>query len=75
MTDTVLQKLLNNCDNEQLEIIAGIVLRIAAGKAERYTGQIVFQVNMHQGGLGDMGVSRNEIVRLQKKRGVRSGGL
>jgi hypothetical protein len=70
-----LQKLIANFDDEQIEILSGIALRMAAGKAERYTGQINFQVNMHMGGLGDMGVSRNEIVRLQKKRGVRSGGM
>jgi len=70
-----LAKLLANFDDDQVEIISGVALRMAAAKAERYTGQINFQVNMHMGGLGDMGVSRNEIVRLQKKRGVRSGGV
>lgn len=70
-----LQRILSNLDEAQMEIISGFVLRVAAASAERWTGQIVFSVNMHQGGLGDMGVSRNEVVRLQKKRGVRSGGI
>lgn len=70
-----LQRILSNLDDAQLEIISGFVMRVAAASAEKWTGQIVFSVNMHQGGLGDMGVSRNEVVRLQKKRVVRSGGL
>jgi len=75
MTPSSIQKLLNNFSEQQLEIIAGMAVRIASASSEKWTGQIVFSVNMHQGGLGDMGVSRNEVVRLTKKRGVRSGGL
>ena len=75
MMPTALQQLLNNFSEAQLETIAGIALRIAAASSEKWTGQIVFSVNVHQGGLGDTGIQRNEVMRLSKKRGVRSGGV
>lgn len=70
-----LQRLLSNLDDAQTEIIAGIAVRIATAKSEKWTGQITFVVNVGQGGFGDMSVNRNEVVRVQKKRTVRSGGL
>ena len=67
--------LLENFDTDQLEIITGIVLRLAAVRAERWTGKINFEINANQGGFGDMHVNRGEVVRLQKKRRVRSSGI
>jgi len=75
LSETDLQRMISNMDHSQLEILSNIALRIASAAAERWTGQITFSVNMHMGGLGDMGVNRGEVVRLQKKRGVRSGGV
>jgi len=75
MINADLQRLWQNLDDDQQEIIAGIVLRMASAKAERWTGQVSFIVNFGQGGIGDMQVNRGEVVRLQKKRKVRDSGL
>jgi len=70
-----IQTLIGNMDGVQLEILSNIALRIATASAERWTGQITFSVNMHLGGFGDVEINRRDVLRLQKKRGVRSGGL
>jgi len=75
MNKTDLQHLIANLNDSQAEIVAGFVIRVVTAAAEKWTGQINFSVNLAQGSMGDMGVSRNEVVRLTKKRGVRSGGL
>ena len=69
------QRLCQNLDDDQQEIIAGIVLRMAAVKAEKWTGQVTFVLNTHIGTISDMHFNKGEIVRLQRKRKVRDGGL
>jgi len=75
LTENEISKLLRNFDETQLEIMAGIAVRIASVKAERWSGQITFVVNASQGGFGDMQINRGEIMRIGKTRRVRSGGL
>ena len=67
-----LEKLLKNLGNDQLEIIAGIALRMAEISSERWTGKITFDINVNQGGIGDMHVNRGEVVRIKKTRQVRT---
>ena len=67
-----LEQLLNNFDETQLDILAGIAVRMAGIKAEKWTGQITFVLNSNQGAFGDTHVNKGEIIRTQKKRKVRS---
>jgi len=69
MTD--LERLLNNFDSDQMEILSVIASRMAALKSERWTGRINFELNSNQGGLCDVHVNRVEVVRLKKQRSVR----
>lgn len=62
-------------DDDQLDVIAGIAMRLAAASTERFTGKISFEANLNQGIVGDIHVNRFEVVRLKRIRGVRSGGI
>lgn len=70
-----LNRLLQNLDDTQIELVASFAVRVAAACAERWTGQLTFVVNLAEGGLGDLGISRKDVVWLQKKRVVRNGGI
>lgn len=61
-----LQQLIANCDDDQCEILAGIVLRVMSIKAERWTGNLALSLNAVSGVVADMHVNRGEVVRLRK---------
>jgi|WetSurMetagenome_2_1015567.scaffolds.fasta_scaffold125088_1 hypothetical protein len=75
MISQELQRLINNFSDEQIEILAGIAVKMATIQTERFTGQMTFILNVHQGGLGDMHINKGEIFRPQKKRRIRSEGI
>ena len=60
---------------DQIDVIISIAVRIATAGAEGFTGQIRFEANMNQGVIGDMHVQRGEVVKVGRKRAVRSGGV
>jgi len=66
MVKSDLQQLIDNCDDDQCEIIAGIVLRVMSIKAERWTGNLALSLNAVSGVVADMHVNRGEVVRLRK---------
>lgn len=70
-----LNRLLQNFDDDQLEIMSAIALRIAAISAEKFTGSVTVVFNANQGALGDTHVNKTEVLRIQKKRKSRDGGL
>ena len=75
MVKSDLIRIIDNFDEAQLEILGGVIVRMASVKAESWTGQLTFILNSHQGSVGDMHVNRGEVIRLQKKRGLRSSGV
>lgn len=70
-----LSKLLANMRDDQIDALTGIALRIATAGAEGFTGKICFEANMNQGIIGDMHVQRGEVVKIGKRRSVRSAGI
>jgi hypothetical protein len=68
-----LENLLRNLDTPQLEVIAGVAVRLASVSSERWTGKITFELTTNQGGIsGDLKVNRGETVAIAKKRRIRS---
>jgi len=75
MTNTDLSRLLQNFSTDQIETLSLIAVRIAAISAEKFTGSVSVTLHANQGSLGDTHIRKDEVLRLQKKRGIRSGGL
>ena len=77
MVSPEFDRLVANFDEAQIEVLAGVAVRLATIKAEQWTGSLTIQINATQGSAGDMHVSRSEIVRLtgKKRRNVRSAGV
>jgi len=76
MVSIELNKLLDNFDDTQLEVLAAIAVRMAGLKSERWTGKVIFELNSNLGSLGDLHTHKSEIVRFGKsKRKIRSRGI
>lgn len=70
-----LVSLLDNFNDQELEIIAGIVLRMASVKSEKWSGKLNFGLLAKGGGFADAEVDRSEKIKFSRKRRVRSSGL
>lgn len=66
-----LQRLIDNLKDNDVDIVAGIVLRMMTVTAEGWTGKIAFELNASQGSFGDTKVNKSEVIRRSKVRGVR----
>jgi hypothetical protein len=75
MIPAELIRLLENFDEVQLQVIAGVAVRVASASSEQYTGKLVISLNANQGVFGDMHVNKGEIVKFVKKRRVLSHGV
>jgi hypothetical protein len=75
MIPSELIRLLENFDEVQLQVIAGVAVRVASVSAEKWTGKISIDLNASQGVFGDMHVNKGEVVKLLKKRRVVSQGV
>lgn len=67
--------LLDGFDSVQVDIIEGIDERMNTAKADRWTGKINFELNMSQGQCGDMHINKGEVLRVSKRRKIRSRGI
>ncbi|MCK5219104.1 hypothetical protein KAR10_06265 [bacterium] len=70
-----LNNLLTNFDPMQLECLGNIAVKMATVKADSWTGKVLFEIDINQGGIRDLSCNRNERIRLTKKRKVRSSGI
>ncbi|MBB5348703.1 hypothetical protein JWG42_07650 [Desulfoprunum benzoelyticum] len=68
LDQTDILRLIQHCDETQTEILAGILVKMATTKAQRWSGRITFVLDYHLGLLGDMQVNRHEVVRLHSPR-------
>ena len=69
-----LQRLIENLNDPDVDVVASIVLRMMTVTAEKWTGKIAFELNANQGAFGDTHVNKSEIIRRGKVRGVRGRG-
>lgn len=66
-----LQRLIENLNDTDIDVVAGIVLRMMTVTAEKWTGKIAFELNANQGAFGDTHVNKSEIIRRPKARSMR----
>jgi len=68
-------KLIDNFDEKQYACVSEIVARLALMKDQKWTGQILIELNCSQGNVADMHCNRKEKVSFVRRRKVRSGGI
>jgi hypothetical protein len=70
-----IMRLIQHCDEAQTEILGTILIKMAATKAQLWSGRITFALDYHRGLLGDMQVNRHEIVRFNTLRKAKAPAL
>lgn len=68
-------ELLGRIGADKIEVLSTVAVKMALVEAEGFTGRMTFEVNAIDGQVGDVHITRGEVMRIKKPRRIRSSGV